>query len=102
MAEDAYGFNGEIGQQAAPNILVVDDINDTGATFNWIMEDWQSSCLPNDARWNHVWNQNVKFAVIVDNLASKCNVKMDFAGIEVDKSDKDVWIEFPYEEWWTK
>ena len=22
------------------NILVIDDINDTGATFNWIKEDW--------------------------------------------------------------
>ena len=102
MAEDAYGYNKELGEQASPNILIVDDINDTGATFNWIMEDWQSSCLPNDARWNHVWNHNVKFAVIVDNLASKCKVTMDFVGMEVNKAENDVWIEFPYEEWWTK
>ncbi len=84
------------------NILIVDDINDTGATFNWIMKDWPSSCLPNDEDWKWVWNNNVRFAVIVDNVASKCEVKMDFVGMTVNKAEKDVWIEFPYEEWWTK
>ena len=82
------------------NILIVDDINDSGATFNWIMEDWQASCHPNDPGWHHVWNQNVKFAVLVDNLASKCNVKMDFVGMEINKAEEDLWVEFPYEIWW--
>ena len=103
MAEDAFGFNAsELGDPLCKNILVVDDINDQGSTLNWLMEDWQSSCLPCDPRWEHVWNQNVKFAVIVDNLSSKCNVGMDFVGMEVNKAEKNVWIEFPYEEWWTK
>lgn len=94
LAEDAYD---------GKNILVVDDINDTGATFNWLMEDWRNSALPSAIRWdNDVWNKTVRFAVVVDNLASKCNVKMDFAGMEVNKAENDVWIEFPYEEWWTK
>ena len=84
------------------NILIVDDINDTGATFNWIMKDWQSSCFPNDPSWDEVWNNNVKFAVLVDNLASKCDVKMDYAGMEINKAENDVWIDFPWEEWWTK
>ena len=91
MAEDAYEDK---------NILVVDDINDQGTTLNWLMEDWRSGCLPNNERWNTVWNNNVKFAVVIDNLASNCNVKMDFIGEEVNKAEKDVWIEFPYEEWW--
>jgi len=94
MSEDA--FNGI-------NILVVDDINDTGATINWLMKDWQDNALPSHEEWkNSIWNKNVKFAVVVDNLASKCDVKMDFVGLEVNKAEKDVWIEFPYEEWWTK
>lgn len=82
------------------NILIVDDINDTGATFNWIMNDWPSICLPDDPDWKHVWNNNVRFAVVVDNVASKCNIKMDYVGFEVNKAEKDVWIEFPYEMWW--
>lgn len=84
------------------NILIVDDINDTGATFNWIMNDWPSSCLPDDPDWEHVWNNNVKFAVLVDNLASKCRVGMDFVGTEINKAENDVWVDFPWEEWWTK
>jgi hypoxanthine phosphoribosyltransferase len=84
------------------NILIVDDINDTGATFNWIIDDWKSSCFPDNPSWNEVWNFNVKFAVLVDNLASNCNVKMDYSGIEINKAENDVWVDFPWEDWWTK
>lgn len=90
----------EMPESPYKNILIVDDINDTGATFNWIMNDWRSSCLPNDEDWKWVWNHNVKFAVLVDNLASDCSVKMDFVGMEINKAENDVWVEFPYEAWW--
>ena len=83
-------------------ILLVDDINDSGATFNWIMEDWRRGCFPSDDSWDEVWNNNVKFAVLVDNLASKCAVKMDYAGMEINKAEEDVWVDFPWEDWWTK
>ncbi len=83
-------------------ILLVDDINDTGATFNWIMNDWQASCFPDDDSWNEVWNNNVKFAVLVDNQASKCDAKMDYSGMEINKAEKDVWVDFPWEDWWAK
>ena len=83
-------------------ILLVDDINDTGATFNWIIDDWKSNCFKEDPAWDEVWNNNVKFAVVIDNLASKCNVKMDFVGREINKAENDVWVDFPWEDWWTK
>ena len=102
MAEDAYGYKVEEGG-SYKNILIVDDINDSGATLNWIMEDWQSSCIPDDPAWEQdIWNSNVKFAVLFDNLASKCKTKMDFVGEEVNKAENDIWIDFPYEDWWTK
>ena len=84
------------------NILIVDDINDQGSTINWIMDDWKSSCLPGDPSWDEVWNNNVRFAVLVDNLSSKCNVSMDYAGMEINKAENDVWVDFPWEDWWTK
>lgn len=109
MAEDAFGYHRtdtpeppSSNLSLRKNILIVDDINDTGATFNWIMEDWQSGCLPNDIAWNDLWNNNVKFAVLVDNLSSDCQVKMDFCGMEINKAENNVWVDFPWEDWWAK
>ena len=98
MAEDAYGYNGTVGLPMAKNILVVDDINDSGATIAWIKEDWQSSCLPNDERWNHVWGQNVRFATLTNNLASKEDV--DYSVWEVNKAEEDCWLVYPWEDFW--
>lgn len=91
MAEDACNKT---------NILIVDDINDSGATFNWLMNDWKSSCYPTSNLWEGVWNNNVRFAVVVDNLSSKCDVAMDYVGFEIDKYEDNPWVEFPYEYWW--
>ena len=85
------------------NILIVDDINDTGATVNWIIDDWTNGCDPNNPLWeNDVWNVNVRFAMLVDNLASDAYVKMDYTGMEINKAENDVWVDFPWEDWWTK
>ena len=84
------------------NILIVDDINDQGTTLNWIMKDWRESCFPDDPSWDEVWNNNVRFAVLVDNLSSKCDVKMDYAGMEINKAENPVWVDFPWEDWWIK
>lgn len=101
MAEDALGYP-VLEDNNYKNILIVDDINDQGSTINWIMGDWRSSCLPDDPSWEEVWNNNVKFAVLVDNLSSKCNVKMDYVGMEINKAGNDVWVDFPWEDWWMK
>jgi xanthine phosphoribosyltransferase len=109
MAEDAFGYHrsdipepGTSNPALRKNILIVDDINDSGATFNWILSDWPGGCLPNDPAWKGVWGNNVKFAVLVDNLASKCECKMDFCGREINKAEDDLWVDFPWEEWWAK
>ena len=47
MAEDAYGVN-----DAEPkNILIVDDINDSGASINWIINDWKLGCHYQDPKY---------------------------------------------------
>jgi len=106
MSEDAFGYVSEEERASyksrwdisrRKNILVVDDINDTGATFNWIKEDWQSSCLPHSESWNTVWHNNVRFATITDNLASKFNGKVEYTTHEVNKAEEDVWLVYPWE-----
>lgn len=99
MAEDAFGYNGKIGQPVAKDILIVDDINDSGATLNWIKKDWQSSCLPDDKRWSYVWGHNVRIAVLVNNEASEFK-DVDYTGISINKIENPVWCVFPWEQWW--
>lgn len=107
MSEDAFGYVQIEEQQLLKsrwdikkrkNILIVDDINDTGATLEWIKKDWQSTCLPGEETWSTIWNNNVRFAVIVENLSS--SISTDYSAIEINKSEKDVWVDFPWEYWW--
>ena len=105
MSEEAFGYNNpeETGITGArwdlslrKNILVVDDINDTGATFNWIKQDWQSSCLSDDPKWNNIWDSNVRFATITENLSSEFGSVRYYAH-EVNKAEEDVWLVYPWE-----
>jgi hypoxanthine phosphoribosyltransferase len=88
MAEDA--FNGK-------NILILDDINDTGATLDWIIDDWQSGCLPNDPNWSTVWGNNVRIAVLIDNLSSDFSRCVNYCAKTINKAEDNSWIVFPWE-----
>lgn len=99
MAEDAFGSNEDSGK----NILIVDDINDSGATLNWIKQDWQSSCLSTDERWlNDVWGNNVRVATLYDNESSKSELTVDYSAVTINKAEEDIWIDFPWESWWKR
>jgi len=87
MAEDAY---------EGKNILIVDDINDTGATFDWITRDWPAGCLPQDPKWDNVFGKNVRFAAMTENLSSDFEL-VKYHWDEVNKAEEDVWLVYPYE-----
>ena len=98
MAEDAFGHE----MEQPKNILIVDDINDTGATLNYIREDWPSGCFPDNPRWTEVWGSNVRVAVLVDNESSKSGIPVSYSAVDINKAEQDSWIVFPWEEWWQR
>ena len=102
MAEDAFGYpvhDPMVSGSGRKRILIVDDINDSGRTLQWIKEDWQSGCLPNDPDWQDIWNNSVRFAVLVNNDAS--NFKdVDYTGTHINKLENPCWVVFPWENWW--
>ena len=76
MADDA---------KMGKNILVVDDINDTGATFKWLSQDWGLN-----------GGDNVRFATLTENLSSEFD-GVDYYCDEVNKAEEDVWLVYPWE-----
>ena len=106
MAEDAFGYTESAYPntgyaEAKKNILIVDDINDTGRTLQWIKKDWEASCLPNSEDWNDVWHHNVQFATLIENVSSEFK-GVDYYGMEINKLEDPQWIVFPWEDWWKK
>ena len=106
MSEDAFGYVDQEEQEIVKcrwdlnkrkNILIVDDINDTGATFNWIKQDWEAGCLPQeDNAWKAVWENNVRFATLTNNEASDF-YDVHYTSHEINKAEEDVWLVYPWE-----
>lgn len=112
MAEDAFGYVSRDNLKdlndmrvtdslLRKKILIVDDINDSGKTLQWIMDDWQSGCLPDHEDWAKIWGYNVKFATLVENSASTFDL-VNYRGMEINKFEDPCWVVFPWEAWWEK
>lgn len=110
MAEEAFGYvneedRGETVNWSNPaarrNILIVDDINDSGATINWLKQDWEAGCMGTMAPdiWKEIWGSNVRFAMLVNNESSEFK-DVNYAAQTVNKLEDPQWIVFPWEEWW--
>ena len=75
------------------NILIVDDINDSGETLNWIQKDWGGTVR---------WGDNVRVAVLYDNESSNSLHTPDYSAEDINKAADPQWIVFPWEEWWRR
>jgi hypoxanthine phosphoribosyltransferase len=97
---DGQGYGPESNCWAAEDaingkkILIVDDINDTGATFNWIAKDWDFTGK------SIAWGNTVRFATIIDNESSKATHPISYSAETINKAEEDIWIDFPWENWW--
>ena len=72
------------------NILIIDDINDSGKTLAWIKEDWGLRTLEMLTE-----TDNVRTACLVDNTASDFDI--DYTALEINKVEDPVWLVFPWE-----
>ena len=111
MAEDAIGYVNDDERQEngghthlnsrRQNILIVDDINDTGHTLNWIRQDWEGTvagvCSADE--WGRIWGNNVRVAVCVNNEASEFK-DVDYRALTINKMEEPIWCVFPWENWW--
>ena len=52
--------------------------------------------MPNSEEWNNVWGNNVRFAVMTENLSSEFG-EVNYHVHEVNKADEDVWLVYPWE-----
>ena len=81
-------------------ILIVDDINDTGATFAWIRDDWTNTLQftkPSTIDWP--WD-SIKFGALIHNQPS--TQPTDYYGMTIDKETDNQWVCFPWETWHLK
>lgn len=73
----------DIHAKYGKNILIVDEINDTGETLQWILHNWYLSM------------SNIKIATLTYNQASM--ITSDFYYWKIDKRIDPVWIVYPWE-----
>lgn len=71
-------------------ICIVDDICDSGDTFKKLKQDILENYKGLDAR----------FCCLHYNKPS--NFSVDWYGTSIDKDKKDVWLVYPWEDWWTR
>jgi len=77
-------------------VLIVDDINDSGATLNWIYKDWNSSI----GKTELPWHKGIRTAVLFEKPTSKSVLNVTYVSEEIAADNCDDWITFPWEEFW--
>jgi hypoxanthine phosphoribosyltransferase len=71
------------------NILVIDDINDSGNTLTAV----------NQELYQDLELRDIKYATLINNESSLFTV--DFSGIDFNRLEQNDWFVFPWENWWT-
>lgn len=108
MAEDAFGYvpteeRGQSGTQVDPanrkNILIVNAVNHSGDTLNWIKQDWQRSCLPDHSAWDMVWDNNVRVAALLNYRSSSSEIPVRYEGDMITMDNQPVSVKFPWDLW---
>ena len=84
--QDISGLNKILDENMDKNILIIDDINDSGLTLNGI----------NDVILSHKYTNNIKYAVLFNKTTSNFK-EINYYSNEMTL-ENNKWIVFPYEE----
>ncbi len=71
------------------NILVIDDINDSGNTLTAV----------NHELYQELELREIKYATLINNESSAFTV--DFSGADFNRFEQNDWFVFPWEDWWS-
>lgn len=97
MIKDSASIESILSKYNSHNILIVDDINDSGTTLlgiSKVINDWDFT--ENNSMLN--LHEGLKYATLFDKESSSFD-NVEFTSNQV-KPDEEKWIVFPYEEWW--
>jgi hypoxanthine phosphoribosyltransferase len=97
MIQNSTRLETILGLFKSKNILIVDDINDSGTTLlgiDEVVNDFDKSENNN----NFYLHEQIKYATLFSKESSNFS-KVEFTS-NVMEPDNDPWIVFPYEEWW--
>jgi hypoxanthine phosphoribosyltransferase len=97
MIKESTRLETILSKYSMQNILLVDDINDSGSTLlgmSGVVSEWDSTENNN----NLMLHESLKYATLFDKESSNFS-NVEFTANRV-KPDEEKWIVFPYEEWW--
>ena len=85
----------QFGIEDLHNVLIVDDILDSGATLERLLQIFARTQMNND-------KLQTRIAVLVHNQASTSDVKPHYVGTAINKDEDPSWLEFWFEGWYSK
>lgn len=97
MIKESTRLETILSKYSMQNILLVDDINDSGSTLigmSGVVNEWDSTENNN----NLMLHESLKYATLFDKESSDF-ADVSFTGNRVTP-EEEKWIVFPYEEWW--
>ena len=95
--EDSRHLEQLLSKYIGQNIIIIDDINDSGKTLTGIHS--VALGLEKDSEKAIFFlHEGLKYVTLYDKLSSKFG-EVKFTANEVAQ-DEEQWIVFPYEEWW--
>jgi len=97
MIKESTRLETILSKYSSDDVLIVDDINDSGATLLAIDEVVQQYDREENNNMFHL-HEGIKYATLYDKESSSFS-KVSYAG-KVVTPEEERWIVFPYEEWW--